>query len=149
MGQGVQGTDPGARHPQRDQVRLFAHWIRALRKVGLPHLQDRLEDGKGDWWQENGRPSLFEVERDGRVRIPATAASGLRLFQIARVFPESLSWMETVWSRLARWSRVSRSRTLLQAARRSEQVVIYVCVLCRQYCWLDEAPRAQKQGCMR
>merc|ERR1712107_377736 len=38
---------------------LFADWLRALWKIGVPHLQDRLEDGKGDRRQEDGRPSFF------------------------------------------------------------------------------------------
>merc|ERR1712183_175162 len=63
--------------------------FRAMRKVGLPYLENRLEDGQGDWRKENGRSALFEIERDGRVRFPATAAFGLRLFQELRGFVPS------------------------------------------------------------
>merc|ERR1712039_25244 len=89
------GTDPGARHPQRDQSRLFTDWFRPLWTVCLPYLQNRLEDGKRDWRKENGRPSLFEVQRDGRVCIPATAAVGLRFIQeLRRIVPCSFHGWE-------------------------------------------------------
>merc|ERR1711937_882713 len=37
-----------------------------------------------DWWKENGRSTLLEVQRDGRMLLPATAASGVRQLQELR-----------------------------------------------------------------
>merc|ERR1712166_1373683 len=44
----------------------------------------RLEDGKGDGRKEDGRSSLTEIERDGRVLLPAAAAVGVRQLQELR-----------------------------------------------------------------
>merc|ERR1711953_1121637 len=55
-----------------------------LNEVCLPHLKARLEDGKGNRWQKDGRASLFEVKRDGRVFLPATTTIGLRYLQELR-----------------------------------------------------------------
>merc|ERR1712086_503799 len=58
--------------------------LRALRPFRMPHLQDHMEDGKGDRRQEIGGPSLAEVQRDGGVLLPASAASGVRQLQELR-----------------------------------------------------------------
>merc|ERR1712187_939861 len=50
----------------------------------LPYFEARVEDGQRNWWKEDGRASLFEVQRDGRVLVPATAAIGLRHLQELR-----------------------------------------------------------------
>merc|ERR1712060_145133 len=50
----------------------------------MPHLQAQVEDGQGDWREENGRPALAEVERDGTVQLPASAAPCLRHLQELR-----------------------------------------------------------------
>merc|ERR1712124_133537 len=75
---------PGSGHPQRDQDRLLPHWLRALRPCCMPCLCPEVEDGQGDWWQEDGGPSLLEVQRDGSVQLPASAAFGLRHLQELR-----------------------------------------------------------------
>merc|ERR1711972_803903 len=82
--QGVRCPDPGARYPERDQGRLLADRLRALRPLCLPHLQAQVEDGQGDGRQEDGGPALAEVERDGAVQLPAAAAIGLRHLQELR-----------------------------------------------------------------
>merc|ERR1711957_15729 len=63
---------------------MGTHWIRTLRPVGMPYLQIEVEDGQGDRRQENGRPSLFEVERNGAMQFPATTASRVRHLQELR-----------------------------------------------------------------
>merc|ERR1711966_267041 len=55
--------------------------IKGLDKNNMPHLQDHMEDGKGDRRQEIGGPSLAEVQRDGGVLLPASAASRVRQLQ--------------------------------------------------------------------
>lgn len=50
-----------------------------------PDLKAQVQDGQGDWWQENG---------------------GITPSTIARAFRASLSWMATVWSC---WARCSSS----------------------------------------
>merc|ERR1712146_151781 len=82
--EGVRRADPGARHPERDQDWLFAHWLRAVRPLRLPNLEALLEDGQGDGWQEDGGPPRAEVERDGAVLLPAAAAARLRHLQELR-----------------------------------------------------------------
>merc|ERR1712187_391892 len=82
--QGVRRPDPGPRYPQRDQSWLLADWLCALRPLGMPHLQAQVEDGQGDRWQEDGGPTLAEVERNGAVQLPAAAALGLRHLQELR-----------------------------------------------------------------
>merc|ERR1711997_665534 len=72
------------RHSKRDQVRLLADRICAVWSVGLSHLQAQVEDGQRDWRQEDGRPSLAEVKRDGAVQLPATAATSVRHLQKLR-----------------------------------------------------------------
>merc|ERR1739848_336938 len=67
-----------------DQGRVFAHRLRALRSVGVPHLWSQVEDGKGDRRKEDGGPTLAEIERDGSVLLPATAAAGVRQLQELR-----------------------------------------------------------------
>merc|ERR1712179_318172 len=52
--------------------------------IRLPHLEDRLEDGEGNWGQKDGGPALAEIQRDGGVCFPAAAAIGLRLVQELR-----------------------------------------------------------------
>merc|ERR1711966_568943 len=48
------------------------------------HLRAQVEDGQGDWWQEDGGPALPEVQRDGPDLLPAAAAPGVRLLQELR-----------------------------------------------------------------
>merc|ERR1712217_214877 len=55
-----------------------------LRPLGMPNLEAQVEDGQGDWRQEDGGPTLAEVERDGAVQLPATAAPGVRYLQELR-----------------------------------------------------------------
>merc|ERR1719330_200265 len=50
----------------------------------MPYLQVEVEDGQGDRWQENGRPALAQVQRDGPMQLPTAAAFGLRYFQELR-----------------------------------------------------------------
>merc|ERR1711881_434719 len=54
------------------------------RPVGVPHLRSQVEDGKGDRRKEDGGPTLAEIERDGSVLLPATAAAGVRQLQELR-----------------------------------------------------------------
>merc|ERR1711972_582688 len=82
--EGVRRADPGPGYPQRDQGRLLADRLRALRPLCMPHLQAQVEDGQGDGRQEDGGPALTEVERDGAVQLPAAAAPGLRHVQELR-----------------------------------------------------------------
>merc|ERR1712014_288594 len=82
--EGVQRADPGARHSKRDQGGLFANRFRALWSICMPHLKARVENGQRDRWKENGRPTFLEVQRDGRVLLPATAAISVRLLQELR-----------------------------------------------------------------
>merc|ERR1712019_291702 len=42
------------------------------------------EKWQGDWWQEDGGSSLFEVQRDGGVLLPTSAAIGVRHLQELR-----------------------------------------------------------------
>merc|ERR1712151_632357 len=56
----------------------------ALWPVCLPHLKACVENGQRNRRKENGRPTFFEVQRDGRVLLPATAAIGVRLLQELR-----------------------------------------------------------------
>merc|ERR1712217_42585 len=67
-----------------DQGWLLSHWFCALRSFCLPHLEAQVEDGQGDWRQEDGGSSLPEVQRDGSVQLPASAAFGLRHLQELR-----------------------------------------------------------------
>merc|ERR1712066_1210939 len=82
--EGVRCSDSGPRYSKRDQGRLLANRLRALWSLGVPHLQAQVEDGQRDWWQENGGSALAEVERDGAVQLPASAALGVRHFQELR-----------------------------------------------------------------
>merc|ERR1712127_704434 len=68
----------------RDQGRLLSNWLRALWPLRLPHCQAQVEDGQGDWWQEDGGPSLPQVKRDGSVQLPASAAARVRQLQELR-----------------------------------------------------------------
>merc|ERR1712216_934348 len=87
VGLNIKGLDKnnmprsGAGHSQRDQVRLLTHWLCALRSICVPYFQAQVEDGQGDRWQEDGRTSLLEVQRDGRVLLCTSAASGVRHLQ--------------------------------------------------------------------
>merc|ERR1712217_963147 len=63
---------------------MGANWLRALRPLGMPHLEAQVEDGQGDRGQENGGSALAEVERDGAVQLPASAALGVRHLQELR-----------------------------------------------------------------
>merc|ERR1719469_179110 len=59
-----------------------------MRKVRMPHLEARLEDGQGNRRQEAGGASLTEVQRDGSVLLPAAAASRVRQLQeLRRIVP--------------------------------------------------------------
>merc|ERR1711862_322739 len=82
-------------------MRLFSDWFRAMRPIGLPHFENRLENGKGDWWQKDGGSAFFEIKRDGRVCFPATAAIGVRLFQELRGSVQSRfhgrQWCSDAW----------------------------------------------------
>merc|ERR1711972_1284364 len=80
----VRRSDPGTGHPQRDQVRLLPNRLRALRPLGVPHLEAQVEDGQRDRRKEDGGPSLSEKQRDGAVQLPAAAASGVRYLQELR-----------------------------------------------------------------
>merc|ERR1719217_1386409 len=82
--EGVRCTDPGARHPERDQSGLLAYWLCALRSLSMPHLCAEVEDGQGDGRQEDGGTALIEVKRDGSVLLPTTAASCVRHLQELR-----------------------------------------------------------------
>merc|ERR1712086_46978 len=70
--------------PERDQGWLFADWLRALRPRSMPHLCPQVEDGQGDWRKEDGGAALTEVERDGPMLLPATAAACVRHLQELR-----------------------------------------------------------------
>merc|ERR1719445_247257 len=50
----------------------------------MPHLQVEVEDGKGNWRQEDGGASLLEVQRDGSVQLRSSAATGVRHIQELR-----------------------------------------------------------------
>merc|ERR1712226_105390 len=63
---------------------LLTNWLRALWPCCMPGLRSEVEDGQGDWWQEDGGPSLPEVQRDGPVQLPATAAARVRQLQELR-----------------------------------------------------------------
>merc|ERR1712039_394895 len=63
---------------------MGADRLRALRSLGMPHLQAQVEDGQGDRGQEDGGPTFAEIERDGAVQLPAAAASGVRHLQELR-----------------------------------------------------------------
>ena len=54
---------------------------RAMRRFCLPYLEDLVQDGITDRRQEDGKTSLVEVARNGRVQLPAAAALGLRQLQ--------------------------------------------------------------------
>merc|ERR1712151_692261 len=56
----------------------------ALRSRSLPYLRLEVEDGQGDGWQEDGGAALLEVQRNGPVQLPASAAVGLRHLQELR-----------------------------------------------------------------
>merc|ERR1712187_326400 len=47
-------------------------------------LQAQMEDGQGDWRQEDGGATLSQVERDGGVQLPAAAAARVRHIQELR-----------------------------------------------------------------
>merc|ERR1712023_613050 len=55
-----------------------------MRPCRMPYLCAQVEDGQGDWWQEVGGSSLLEVQRDGSVLFPASAASRVRGLQELR-----------------------------------------------------------------
>merc|ERR1739838_598163 len=55
--------------------------IKGLDKNNMPHLQAEVEDGQGDRRQEARGSALPQVQRDGPVQLPASAASGLRHLQ--------------------------------------------------------------------
>merc|ERR1711974_145618 len=98
---------PGSGHPERDQGRLLAHRFCALRPLRVPHLEAQVEDGQGDRRQEDGGPPLLEVQRDGPVQLPASAAARLRHLQELRGFvPRRLHGWQ--WSGDARESGVLR-----------------------------------------
>merc|ERR1712146_842942 len=67
-----------------DQDWLFADRLRAVRSLRVPYLEALLEDGQGDWWQEDGGSPRAEVERDGAVHVPAAAAARVRHLQELR-----------------------------------------------------------------
>ena len=67
--------------PQRDQSGIFTNWFRAVRSRGVPYFRPQVEDGEGDGWKETRGSSLLEVERDGRVLLPAATAARLRHVQ--------------------------------------------------------------------
>merc|ERR1712108_54194 len=52
--------------------------------VRVPHLEAQVEDGQGDGRQEDGGPPFLEVQRDGPVQLPASAAARLRHLQELR-----------------------------------------------------------------
>merc|ERR1719217_674330 len=76
--EGVRCADPGAGYPERDQGWLLAHRLCALWPLGMPYLRAEVEDGQGDRWQENGGTTLIEIERDGAMLLPTSAASCVR-----------------------------------------------------------------------
>ncbi|CAJ1350432.1 unnamed protein product, partial [Effrenium voratum] len=82
--QGVRCANPGPGHPQRDQGGLLTHRLRALRPRRVPRVRAQVEDGQGDRRQEDGGPSLPQVQRDGSVQLPAPAAFGVRHLQELR-----------------------------------------------------------------
>merc|ERR1712176_169967 len=45
-----------------------------------------MEDGQGDWREENGGSALSQIQRDGPVLLPAPAALGVRHVQELRGF---------------------------------------------------------------
>merc|ERR1712139_610170 len=63
---------------------MGTHWVCALWPCSLPHFGAQVEDGKGDWRQEDGRSSLPQVERDGRMFLSTAAAARVRHFQELR-----------------------------------------------------------------
>merc|ERR1712166_203329 len=67
-----------------DQGWLLAHWLRALWPLSLPYLKAHLEDGKGNRRKKVGGSSLPEVQRDGRMLLPASAAARRRHLQELR-----------------------------------------------------------------
>merc|ERR1711970_286744 len=50
----------------------------------MPPFELEVEDGQGDGRQEDGGSPLAEVERNGAVQLPATAAARLRHLQELR-----------------------------------------------------------------
>merc|ERR1712157_187975 len=54
------------------------------RPLGVPYLQAQVEDGQGNRRQEDGGSALAEVERDGAMQLPASAALGVRHLQELR-----------------------------------------------------------------
>merc|ERR1719281_481396 len=50
----------------------------------MPHLWSQVEDGQRNRRKEDGGPPLAEIERDGSVLLPATAAAGVRQLQELR-----------------------------------------------------------------
>merc|ERR1719281_400674 len=63
---------------------VLTNWLRALWTFRMPYLGTQVEDGQGDWRQEDGRSSCSEVERNGSVLFPASATIGLRQLQELR-----------------------------------------------------------------
>ena len=53
-------------------------FLNVMTSSGLPHCQAQVEDGQGHRWREDGGPSLPQVQRDGPVQLPATAAARVR-----------------------------------------------------------------------
>merc|ERR1712139_259868 len=63
---------------------MGTHWVCALWPCSLPHFGAQVEDGKGDRRQEDGRSSLPQVERDGRMFLSTSAAACVRHIQELR-----------------------------------------------------------------
>merc|ERR1712085_197192 len=53
---------------------LFPDWFRALRPRRMPRLHLEVENGQGNWRQEDGGPPFLEVKRDGAGQFPTPAA---------------------------------------------------------------------------
>merc|ERR1711862_222773 len=100
---------------------ILPNWLRALRPRCLPYLRTQVEDGQGDRWQEARGSSLLEVQRDGSVLLPASAASRVRHLQELR---GSLPCCLHGWQRLCyAWQgRVLRASRGGRQGRRQEEV---------------------------
>merc|ERR1712023_292885 len=52
-------------HTKRDQGWLLTNRLCAMRTSSLPYFRLEVEDGQRNRWQENGRSTLLEIQRDG------------------------------------------------------------------------------------
>jgi hypothetical protein len=62
----IQRSDPGAGHPERDQVWLLADRFRVLRALGLQHLERRRFCSQG---RAGDSRAGVSVVREGRLRL--------------------------------------------------------------------------------